>query len=450
MAKGLVNESSLNSIAEAINVLNGTEGTYTPSEMGDAIIDAIPTEIASGSMITINDAANYPAESVVTTLEPVQEGSGDPSPDNVRPITGYTGVEVTRTGKNLLSRTGQSTVSIAGVLWQVGNDGTSITAVRQSENGNQSDYSYIIGLELLPGTYIFSFATTTGSGSSYQANVKIDGVSHWGGDNYSFTLSEKASIDIIIRYYSAYTQQVTFYPMIRLATDTDPTFEPYTPETHSVTFPTEAGTVYGGIVDLVSGVLTVTNVSVDLGSLSWTYYGAGVYFNADLSPVPQRPASVLDVTDSVSSIYKAVSANVIMYTTSGHDNVFAISTSNDKLIVRDMRFTIADDLKEAVKGQTLCYKLATPQTYQLTPQQIELLKLKNNIWADNGDTSVTYKVDLATYIDELKNNTSVSSASLQNASLNSLGLNRDDLVDNIDLTDENETAETDITENEEI
>jgi len=45
MAKGLVNESSLNSIAEAINVLNGTEGTYLPSEMGAAIIDAIPEAI---------------------------------------------------------------------------------------------------------------------------------------------------------------------------------------------------------------------------------------------------------------------------------------------------------------------------------------------------------------------------------------------------------------------
>ena len=45
MPKGLVNESSLNSIAEAINVLNGSEGTYAPSEMGAAIIDAIPEAV---------------------------------------------------------------------------------------------------------------------------------------------------------------------------------------------------------------------------------------------------------------------------------------------------------------------------------------------------------------------------------------------------------------------
>lgn len=98
MPKGLVNESSLNSIGTAINVLNGTEGTYLPSEMGEAIIDAIPTETASGNPIHITDAAACPAESVVTTLEPVQEGSGDPSPDNVRPITGHTGVELKHSG----------------------------------------------------------------------------------------------------------------------------------------------------------------------------------------------------------------------------------------------------------------------------------------------------------------------------------------------------------------
>ena len=34
-------------------------------------------------------------------FSPVQSGSGDPSPSNVRPISGWTGCEVTRCGKNL-------------------------------------------------------------------------------------------------------------------------------------------------------------------------------------------------------------------------------------------------------------------------------------------------------------------------------------------------------------
>lgn len=38
----------------------------------------------------------------VVSLEPKQAGSGDPSPENVRPISGYDGVTVTSCGKNLL------------------------------------------------------------------------------------------------------------------------------------------------------------------------------------------------------------------------------------------------------------------------------------------------------------------------------------------------------------
>lgn len=39
-------------------------------------------------------------------FSPVQEGTGDPSPSNVRPISGWTGCEVTRCGKNIAPETG--------------------------------------------------------------------------------------------------------------------------------------------------------------------------------------------------------------------------------------------------------------------------------------------------------------------------------------------------------
>lgn len=35
---------------------------------------------------------------------PVQEGSGDPSPTNIRPISGWNGLTVYKAGKNLLIR----------------------------------------------------------------------------------------------------------------------------------------------------------------------------------------------------------------------------------------------------------------------------------------------------------------------------------------------------------
>ena len=48
----------------------------------------------SGNPISISDAAPINAEALTVTLEPIQSGSGDPSPTNIRPITGYTECEV--------------------------------------------------------------------------------------------------------------------------------------------------------------------------------------------------------------------------------------------------------------------------------------------------------------------------------------------------------------------
>lgn len=45
-----------------------------------------------------------PLESLEVTLEPKQEGSGTPAPDNVRPISGKTQVAVTQRGKNLFNK----------------------------------------------------------------------------------------------------------------------------------------------------------------------------------------------------------------------------------------------------------------------------------------------------------------------------------------------------------
>lgn len=57
---------------------------------------------ASGDIITITDGAeNTPLKSAVVNIEPVQSGSGDPSPTNIRPISGWTQVDGAVAGKNL-------------------------------------------------------------------------------------------------------------------------------------------------------------------------------------------------------------------------------------------------------------------------------------------------------------------------------------------------------------
>lgn len=49
---------------------------------------------ASGSIASFDTDLAAPLISLFLHIEPHQEGTGDPSPENVRPITGYTGVNV--------------------------------------------------------------------------------------------------------------------------------------------------------------------------------------------------------------------------------------------------------------------------------------------------------------------------------------------------------------------
>ena len=48
----------------------------------------------SGAIASFDDGTGLPVNALTVNIEPVQEGEGDPSPDNVRPIKGWTGVNI--------------------------------------------------------------------------------------------------------------------------------------------------------------------------------------------------------------------------------------------------------------------------------------------------------------------------------------------------------------------
>ena len=49
---------------------------------------------ASGAVASFSDGADLPLNSLNVNIEPVQSGSGDPSPTNIRPISGWNAVNV--------------------------------------------------------------------------------------------------------------------------------------------------------------------------------------------------------------------------------------------------------------------------------------------------------------------------------------------------------------------
>ena len=117
-------------------------------------------------------------------------------------------------------------------------------------------------------------------------------------------------------------------------------YEPYQGSTYDITFPTEAGTVYGGSLNVTTGVLTVDRAQI-------------ASYNGETLPGEW-------ISDR---------------------DVYAQGTT-------------------PTTGAQVVYELAPPVTYQLTPQEIRTLLGTNNIWADTGDTAVGYKADTKLYIDK--------------------------------------------------
>lgn len=174
-------------------------------------------------------------------------------------------------------------------------------------------------------------------------------------------------------------------------------------EEDATTHTTDLGrTVYGGTVDVVSGVLTVDRALVDLGTLTYSRISssAGVYMFTGY-PTGIKTA-VADEKLLACEIYNAIptiNASIATDTTLPNGSVCQ-SSGGASVRIRDDSYTDPTEFKQAVNGYMLAIPLATPTTYQLTPQTINTLSGVNNVWADSGDCSITYYADTKLYIDK--------------------------------------------------
>lgn len=156
---------------------------------------------------------------------------------------------------------------------------------------------------------------------------------------------------------------------------------------YTIELPTD---VYGGTLDVVSGVLTVDRAMVDLGTLTWSYQSDFQRFNSTgIQSAVKRPSSNSVAVNAICSIYEVKSTNAVASSVSG----IGVSTSGT-IGVCDTSYTDATTFKTAMDGVQLVYELATPTTYQLTPTEVELLKGNNNVWSDCGEVEVTYSADI--------------------------------------------------------
>lgn len=164
--------------------------------------------------------------------------------------------------------------------------------------------------------------------------------------------------------------------------------------TYSVSWQSQAGTVYGGNIDLVSGVLTVDKAEVDLGTLTWVYVSRDTYFYTQglVTAVKVNGQAICSAYRTDSKDFSPVTNNKAVF----------VNKSNANVVLIDTDYTDANTLKASLSGVQFVYELATPLTYQLTPIQVNSLLGINNVWNDtNGETEVKYIRDLDVTINQL-------------------------------------------------
>ena len=162
------------------------------------------------------------------------------------------------------------------------------------------------------------------------------------------------------------------------------------PVGHKTTYLTRD--IFGGYVDLISGKLVVDKVSVDLGTLDWALRTTG-NSNKLLS------TSVKEIGwYNVSTVTGLCSDYSVIGKSSASELISVLDTADIGLYFYNAgtldHYVYLVIPKENSPSGTLVYELATPQTYQLTPQQVNTLVGTNNVWSEQGNIELSYHIPI--------------------------------------------------------
>lgn len=330
--------------------------------------------------------------------------------ENICPISGYTGVTVTKTGRNILPNNAAETVTQNGVTFVKQDDGIHING---TATGNIY-YNLITRNANAPtlkaGTYtLHPLASTLPNGVDLRvSDVATQTKTHIVKTTpVTFTKAEDMQFFCFLIIPSGATfSDFVVTPQLEVGTEaTD--YEPYVAATYPITIPTAAGTVYGGTLTVNSdgsGTLTVDMATVDLGTLNWSVVTGNNYTTFSCLKELFDAAYSASTPNILCSIYKPDANNTVSPT---GDNYIWLNPQKVIRIKDTAKVGMtANEFKTAMAGQTLVYTLATPTTYALTNLQVvQMLEDKNTIWTDNSDhIEISYRniSKLNDYLDTMR------------------------------------------------
>ena len=337
------------------------------------IVDMLcPPLEETGNPVQCYPVSGYPLGCKVS-WEPTQEGSGDPSPDNVRPIKGRDSARVERCGKN---------------LWSLGNVG-----FKQYKE---------ISINYPAGKYVLSFEVETEATSdTIQVGRYVDGkwVYSQAQKNQQIIIFISASVGIsAFRFYAGSSPSFNVnatYKNIQLELGDDATtYAPYTGQTATLTLP---HTIYGGTVDAVTGDgnESAKTITLDGNELKFRLYN-NVFYNLPEHSAPGISAHGVICCSHFDAKFFGANTN--------YEFCFLAKSKIDDL------FANADDLNAYLAAQyaagtpvQIAYKLAAPTPFTATgAQPVPALSGVNTVLTDADNATVTGRADPIKRITDLE------------------------------------------------
>lgn len=316
-------------------------------------------------------------------IDPIQKGTGDPSPTNIRPISGRTGLTVTRAGTNLLPPLASETKN--GVTISVADDGT-VTI-----NGTASEDTYFdanFSLHISSGTpyYLCGFNPVASSSNRltlFLITTGGNGQVNLNSANAVYSLI--TSTDVTVSRWRLRVPadlSLTNYivkPMLQIGGSASSNYEPYTAQTYPISWQTEAGTIYGGTLDAVSGEMVVTKAFAVLNDPEkWVSEPSSTTINFSYDR-KFRDRKIYN--DS----YTGLICSYLVVKSSSTETARWTGASSNLFGIRSSSITLEDIKAASVNNEiAICYELATPQTYQLTPTEVRTIAGFNQIYSDAG------------------------------------------------------------------
>jgi hypothetical protein len=335
----------------------GTNKTINPSEGVEN--SGIRVYINQGT--TLNNVKIYPQIIIGSTAENFEPYA------NICPISGHTSVEIERSGKNL----------VKGVLHNTGINGDGVVF-----SGGTADNYAIAYCKVKAGeTYTIKTSEDIFVYGLYN-DVPVVGASSLVGRVVLSTKTFTPTIDAYLAYRMGNTYAT---PQVEVGTEST-TYE--APQVVDVII--QLGqTVYGADINWDTGVMTVKNVLVDMGDLTWTYSSAYLNYIANIDDIKTGEYAVKP--NMYCSCFEVMAQAALDNASYG----ITVAGGLQRILARDADITDATLFTTAMTGQKICYELATPIELTLTPTELQMLKGYNRVTIDNGSIEVGYIAKIA-------------------------------------------------------